>query len=207
MWEFPNSLGFDGLRGGRRCRRRTQRHCRHRPHPPLPEVWRRFPTPGEENPGFPNSLGFDGFEGSLLQQVVDVVVVDLDVGHEDAVDVVLVHLLRPAVILDVDHVGKFGIQLSPAGNKGMGMEFPGARTCQGRSAGSGWGNAQYWAKFWFLGCPVHNQELEFHDPAEEIPWFYGKSSKLNFAGFLLQAEAVQSWLNRFSPGLTGTKPG
>lgn len=56
-------------------------------------------------------------ERGVFQEIVDVVVVDLDVGDKDAVTTVFVHVLRFARLRRADHVGKFWVGLLPAGRK------------------------------------------------------------------------------------------
>lgn len=59
----------------------------------------------------------DWVERGVFQEIVDVVVVDLDVGDKDAVATVFVHVLRFARLRRADHVGKFWVGLLPAGRK------------------------------------------------------------------------------------------
>lgn len=56
-------------------------------------------------------------EGGVFEEVVDVVVVDLDVGDKDAVAAVFVHVLRFARLRRADHVGKFWVGPLPAGRR------------------------------------------------------------------------------------------
>lgn len=67
-------------------------------------------------------LGFDGVVGGFLQQIIDIVVVYLDVGHKHTVATVLVHAVRPAGLLRVDHVCKLWVQPLP-GDQGLEPTF------------------------------------------------------------------------------------
>lgn len=58
-----------------------------------------------------NSLWFDCILLRFLQEIVDVVVVDLNVGDENAVAAVLVHTVCFPGLLRRNHVSNFGIQL------------------------------------------------------------------------------------------------
>lgn len=51
---------------------------------------------------------------SVFQQIIDVVVVDLNVGDKDAVTTVFVHVLRLARLRCADHISKFWVSLLSA---------------------------------------------------------------------------------------------
>lgn len=54
-------------------------------------------------------LWSDGVKRSIFKEIIDIVVIDLDVGHENAVATVFVHILRFACLLRADHVLKLRV--------------------------------------------------------------------------------------------------
>ena len=58
-------------------------------------------------------LWSDGVKRSIFEEIVDVVVIDLDVGHKNAVTTVIIHILRFACLFWADHVHKLGVGLLP----------------------------------------------------------------------------------------------
>lgn len=58
-------------------------------------------------------LWSDGVGWSIFEEIVDVVVVDLNVGHKNAVTTVIIHSLQFTCLLWVDHVCKLWVSLLP----------------------------------------------------------------------------------------------
>lgn len=54
---------------------------------------------------------------SIFEEIIDVVVVDLNVGDKDAVTTVFVHILRFTRLLCADHISKFWVSPLPTRGK------------------------------------------------------------------------------------------
>lgn len=56
-------------------------------------------------------------KGSIFEEIIDVVVVDLNVGDKDTVTTVFVHVLGFTRLCCADHISKFWVSLLPASCK------------------------------------------------------------------------------------------
>lgn len=68
-------------------------------------------------------LWSDWVKRSIFEEIIDIVVVDLDVGHKNAVTAVFIHILRFTRLFGVDHISQLWVSLLPKINQKNSITF------------------------------------------------------------------------------------